>query len=299
MSVPPQQPGPHGGPPGPHGQQPHPGPPSGGWPQQGPPTGGWPQQPPPPQAGDPTGGWPRQPQATPVGGWPQQGPGGQQYPHYGPPHGYPPPGPGGPPKKSPLPWVLGGGGVLVIVLAVVLVLVLTGDDDTPSATGDGAPTTGQDAGGDEPPLGQDGTDAEPPAGGGRTSTDIDEVARSLVTAMSADDRQTLLAHTCTSRAEYFDDAIERLDPAAALGVPVPPEVAAALEQVEASYEFEAAAVMSEVEAQAIFRQHLSNLPPELAGFPTTARIGVWFVEENGWKMCDIRLLDDEEVPPAR
>lgn len=138
MSVPPQQPGPYGqqpggwpqsgsqpnpyGQPGPYGQQP------GGFPG----TGGQPAQP-----GGPYGQQPGQPgqfgQADPYA---QQGQFGQQ-PGYGQPGqpgpygqqpGFGQPGfPGGqPPKKSPLPWILGGGGVLAVILVIVLIFAFSG-----------------------------------------------------------------------------------------------------------------------------------------------------------------------------
>lgn len=97
---------PPGGPYDPHQQGGYPGAP--GQPPSGPPPGGGY----PPQGG----GWGR-----PSGGGYGQPPGG-----YGqPPGGYPPaqyggPGFGGPPKKSALPWLLGGGGVVSLALIVVL-----------------------------------------------------------------------------------------------------------------------------------------------------------------------------------
>lgn len=126
MSVPPQQPGPYGQQPGQFGQQP------GQFGQQP----GYGQQPggyPPPAQGFPQGG--QQPgYGTPPGGYPQQGqpgPGQQPYgqpgqfnqPGYGQPGGFGDPY-GTPPKKSPLPWILGGVGALVVI-GVVVVLITT------------------------------------------------------------------------------------------------------------------------------------------------------------------------------
>lgn len=74
-----------------------------------------------------------QPPPNPYGQQPNYGPPQGGYPPQGyyPQGGYPPMTP--PPRKSPLPWILGGAGVVVVALAVVLVLVLTGDDDGPAA----------------------------------------------------------------------------------------------------------------------------------------------------------------------
>lgn len=126
MSVPPQQPGPYGQQPGQFGQQP------GQFGQQP----GYGQQPggyPPPAQGFPQGG--QQPgYGTPPSGYPQQGqpaPGQQPYgqpgqfnqPGYGQPGGFGDPY-GTPPKKSPMPWILGGVGA-VVVIGVVVVLIMT------------------------------------------------------------------------------------------------------------------------------------------------------------------------------
>lgn len=131
MSVPPQQPGPHGPQPGGFGQQPgQPGPQQGfggqpggyGQPPQGFPQGG--QQPP---YGPPPGAFPPpgQPGAPGPGPQPygQQGQFGQ--PGYGQPGGFGDPY-GAPRKKSPLPWVLGGVGVVVIAVVAVLLVTLLG-----------------------------------------------------------------------------------------------------------------------------------------------------------------------------
>jgi zinc-ribbon domain len=67
-------------------------------------------------------------------------PGPQAYVPPPPPAGVPPGGPGGytpPPKKSPLPWVLGGIGVLaVIAIVLVLVFVVFGGDDASDTSSD-------------------------------------------------------------------------------------------------------------------------------------------------------------------
>jgi hypothetical protein len=117
-----QPPGPYGQQPGGYGQQPY-GQQPGGYPQQGgyPQSGGYPQQ------GYPQSG------AQPQQGYPQAG--GQQYggqQQYG---GYPGGGYGQPPKKSPLPWILGGVGVVVIAVVVVLIITLSGGGDTGSPKG--------------------------------------------------------------------------------------------------------------------------------------------------------------------
>ncbi|MEV0677552.1 hypothetical protein AB0I60_13620 [Actinosynnema sp. NPDC050436] len=171
MSVPPQQPGPHGQQPGHHpghGQQPgqghqpggYPPPPQdfpqGGQPQPGygPPSGGFPPpQQPYGQPGQPNPGQ-QQPYGQPGYGQPGQGdqygrpgygqPGqGEQYgqPGYGQPGQFGQPGgfgdPYGPPrKKSPLPWILAGGGVLVIGVVVVLLLTLGGGNSSPKDAAD-------------------------------------------------------------------------------------------------------------------------------------------------------------------
>jgi hypothetical protein len=126
MTYPPQQPGPYGGQPPGYGQQPGPGQQPGGYPQQGgyPPQGGYPQPGAYPQSGP-------QPVQQPggYGAPPQYG----QQPQYGQPGPYGPQ--YGPPKKSPLPWILAGGGVLVIAVVVVLILVLSGGSDTSSPQG--------------------------------------------------------------------------------------------------------------------------------------------------------------------
>jgi hypothetical protein len=121
MSLPPQQPGPYGGQP-PDWGQPGPGQQPGGYPMQGgyPPSGGFPQPGAYPQPGAPQGGY------QPYGQYGQQ-------PQYGQPGYYGQP--GGPPRKSPLPWILGGGGVAVIAIVVVLILVLSGGSDTSSPQG--------------------------------------------------------------------------------------------------------------------------------------------------------------------
>lgn len=112
-------------PPGPQGPYPqYPGqgqPPSGGFPQQQPGFG--------PQQG---GGYgpPQGPQSggfqQPSGGF-QQPPGGFQQPGYDP-YG------GGPQKKSPMPWILGGVGALVVIGGVILLIVLLGGGSGPGST---------------------------------------------------------------------------------------------------------------------------------------------------------------------
>jgi hypothetical protein len=114
-----QPPGPYGQQPGYGGQQPY-GQQPGGYPQ----SGGYPQQGYPQSGPQPQQGYPQQ-------GYQQQGyqqPGG-----YG---GYPG-GYGGPPKKSPMPWILGGAGVVVVAVVVVLIIVLSGggSGDTTSPNG--------------------------------------------------------------------------------------------------------------------------------------------------------------------
>lgn len=116
-----QPPGPYGQQPGYGGQQPY-GQQPGGYPQ----SGGYPQQGYPQSGQQPQQGYPQQ-------GYQQQGyqqPGG--YPGGGYPGGY-----GGPPKKSPMPWILGGAGVVVVAVVVVLIIVLTGggSGDTSSPKG--------------------------------------------------------------------------------------------------------------------------------------------------------------------
>ncbi|WP_306744962.1 Rv0361 family membrane protein [Saccharothrix yanglingensis] len=155
MSVPPQQPEPHGQQPGPSGRQPgqfgqQPGygqQPGGYPPPQGFPQGG--QQ---PAYGTPPGGRPQPDYGPPPGGYgpPQQpgGPGYGQQPYgqqgqfnqagYGQPGGFGAPY-GTPPKKSPLPWILGGVGALVVI-GVVVALVMTlggGSNGTAKDAADG------------------------------------------------------------------------------------------------------------------------------------------------------------------
>jgi hypothetical protein len=141
----PQQPG-HGG----WGQQPQPGgqyPPSG--PQQGgqyPPSGPQPGGQYPPSGPQPGGQYPPSgPQQYPGGQYPGgQYPGGQypasgpqpQQPGFGQPNPYGQQGWGAPPpKKSPMPWILGGvGGVVVIGVIITLVIVFTGGPGDPRPT---------------------------------------------------------------------------------------------------------------------------------------------------------------------
>ncbi|TDP92173.1 hypothetical protein [Labedaea rhizosphaerae] len=109
-----QPPGPYGQQPGYGGQQPY------GQQPYGQQPGGYPQ----------SGGYPQQ-------GYPQSGPqpqqGYQQAGGYG---GYPG-GYGQPPKKSPMPWILGIGGAVVVAVVVVLIIVLSGggSGDTSSPNG--------------------------------------------------------------------------------------------------------------------------------------------------------------------
>jgi hypothetical protein len=115
-----QPPGPYGQQPGYGGQQPY-GQQPGGYPQ----SGGYPQQGYPQSGQQPQQGY-QQP------GYQQQG--YQQPAGYG---GYPG-GYGGPPKKSPMPWILAGAGVVVVAVVVVLIVTLSGGGgsaDTGSAKG--------------------------------------------------------------------------------------------------------------------------------------------------------------------
>jgi hypothetical protein len=136
MSVPPQQPGPYGQQPGQFGQQPGqfgqqpgPGQQPGGFP---PPAPGFPPGGQQPGYGTPPGGYqqhpgqPGQPGQPGYGQQPYGQPGQFNQPGYGQPGGFG--GPSGmPPKKSPMPWILGGAGALVvIVVAVVLIVTMTG-----------------------------------------------------------------------------------------------------------------------------------------------------------------------------
>lgn len=107
------------GPPGPYQQYPGQPPHGGGFPGQGyPQSGGFPQQQP-PGYGPPQGG-PQGPPQGPPPGYPPSG--GFQQPGYDP---Y-----GQPPKKSPLPWILGGVGALVVIGGVILLIVLLGGGGT-------------------------------------------------------------------------------------------------------------------------------------------------------------------------
>ncbi|ROP36224.1 hypothetical protein [Saccharothrix texasensis] len=176
MSVPPQQPGPHGQQPGQFGQQP------GQFGQQP----GYGQQPggyPPPGQGFPQGG--QQPgYGPPPGGYPQQGQPGPGQPPYGPPGQFNQPGygqPGGfggpygtPPKKSPLPWILGGVGA-VAVIAVVVVLIMT-------------------------------------MGGGGNGSPKD-AADSFAAAVTAKDFDKVRALTCADKQDEVDDMKKLYDPA--------------------------------------------------------------------------------------
>lgn len=136
MSVPPQQPGPYGQQPGQFGQQPGqfgqqpvPGQQPGGYP---PPAPGFPPPGQQPGYGTPPGGYqqhpgqPGQPGQPGYGQQPYGQPGQFNQPGYGQPGGFGDPS-GMPPKKSPMPLILGGAGALVvIVVAVVLIVTMTG-----------------------------------------------------------------------------------------------------------------------------------------------------------------------------
>ena len=142
MSVPPQQPGPHGQQPDPYGQQPGQFGQQPGFGQQPagypPPFGGVPQGGQQPGYGPPSGGFAPQPHQGPPG-YPQQ-PYGQQDQYgqspYGQPGGFPPPGqPYGPPKKKgALIGIIVGAAVVVIVAVVVVVMTLGGG--SPKSTAD-------------------------------------------------------------------------------------------------------------------------------------------------------------------
>jgi hypothetical protein len=184
MSVPPQQPGPYGQQPGQFGQQPGqfgqqpgPGQQPGGYP---PPPQGFPQGGQQPGYGTPPGGYgqPQQPGPgqQPYGQPGQFGPPGQpgQQPGYGQPGGFGDPY-GPPPKKSPLPWILGGVGA-VAVIAVVVVLVMT-------------------------------------MGGGSNGTAKD-AADSYVAAVNSRDFDKLKALTCAEKHGTIDDIKKATDPGA-------------------------------------------------------------------------------------
>jgi len=262
MSVPPQQPGPHGQQPGPFGQQPGQFGPQPGYGQQ---PGGYP---PPPQ-GFPQGGQPQPGYGPPPGAFPPPGrpgqPGPGQPPHgqfnqpgYGQPGGF---GPYGPPrKKSPLPWVLAGGGALVIAVVVVLLLTLGGGNGTPK-----------------------------------------DAAESFAAALSGKDYDKLRSLTCAEDRKEIDDLQKEFNPDAIsqeieknLG-DMPPEFREKAKQLqEAAKDIKLVATVNGVEekdethAEADISLKLEGVPDDLKELMRTDRSDkIPFVKtDDGWVACE-------------
>lgn len=121
--------------------------------------------------------------------YPQQG----GYPPSGGGYGYPPPAPGGygqypPPRKNNTGLIVGVAGVVMAaVVALVLVLVLTGDDDSPTASGNG--TSGEAGLPNGVPGGGDAAD-------GASSPEV--LADLAVEVIETQDEDLIDEHACGS-----------------------------------------------------------------------------------------------------
>jgi hypothetical protein len=261
MSVPPQQPGPYGQQPGQFGQQP------GQFGQQP----GYGQQPggyPPPAQGFPQGG--QQPgYGTPPGGYPQQGqpgPGQQPYgqpgqfnqPGYGQPGGFGDPY-GAPPKKSPLPWILGGVGALVVIGVVVTLIVTLG-------------------------------------GGNGTAKDA---ADSYVAAVNSRDFDKLTALTCNEGKKSIEDIKKATDPGAFAAElekelkDLPPEFKKQIEQaqeaaknIKVNLTLDKVEEKSDTEATATISVKFDGVPDSMKEFVKDDTDTLPFKKtDDGWVAC--------------
>ena len=202
---------------------------------------------------------PGQPPGFGPGGYPQQA---QGWSPYGP--------QGGPPKKSPLPWILGGvGALLVIGGAVTAVILLTGGDD-------------EDGNGPGGPGGPGGT------GGAANASTAEGAAQGIVTAINNQDSDGIVALTCEPmKPQMKMMALALADPSSIPGLPA--DLHGKLTSVKVSAALDRVENESDTSAKAYITMKMDGLPPEAAQYDMKpeSTIDFPFMLSNGkWELCD-------------